>query len=310
MAQGGRILTVGTSAVELDIFIDNGEGIATDPSDIRFRLFDPTGAEAVTEIEGTKVDVGRYTASGALIPAGFVLGEDWQIKWDVTLPGSVSGQFVENFCVALPSLSASFADSSVTTETIFDRVRIDLADPDGKIFTDGLLRRILEKAVARVNRRVGLVRVTQQTAFIFLIAFTSSIQTPIIEVNIINGTFTPDTDPYIDIVILQMEEILLRSELVALQRLNAPTAGSFGSGVIGAQADGISVTDADGVQITTAVGRLTTRADLGKFNVGQITEELAKAISDLRWRLAGGSGKNVTMPRFYGPYGGGSYGSY
>ncbi len=309
MAQGGRILTVGTSAVELDIFIDNGQGIATDPSDIRFRLFDPTGAEAVTEVEGTKVGVGRYTASGALIPTGFVLGEDWQIKWDVTLPGSISGQFVENFCVALPSLSASFADSSVTTETIFDRVRIDLADPDGKIFTDGLLRRTLEKAVARVNRRVGLVRVTQQSSFIFLIAFTSSIQTPIIEVNIVNGTFTPDTDPYIDIVILQMEEILLKSELVALQRLNAATAGSFGSGVIGAEADGISVTDADGVQITTAVGRLNTRADLGKFNVNQITEEIEKAISDLRWRLAGGSGKNVTMPRFH-RFGYGGYGSY
>jgi len=308
MAQDGRILTVGAAATELDIFIQAGQnGAPTNPTDIRFRIFDPTGAEAVTETIGTSLAVGHYNASGAIIPTGFVLGEDWQIKWDVTLSGGASGQFVENFCVALPSLAASFASSvDNSVESLFDRVRIDLGDPDGKIFTDGLLRRSIKKAVSRVNRRLGLVRVTSNSSYIFLIAFTSRIQTPVLTLDLINGTISPDTDPYADILVLQMEEILLTSELVALGRLNTSTAGAFGSGLVGTSNDGVSITNADGVTISKAIGRLSHRADIGKFNIKKISEELNGAIKDLRWRLAGGVGKDVTMPRYgyyrgYGP---------
>jgi len=312
MAQDGRILTVGAAATDLDIFVQAGQnGAATDPTDIRFRIFDPTGAEAVTETLGTPLDVGHFNASGAIIPTGFVLGEDWQIKWDVTLPGGASGQFVENFCVALPSLAASFASSvDNSVESLFDRVRIDLGDPDGKIFTDGLLRRSIKKAVSRVNRRLGLVRVTSTSSFIFLIAFITSVATPVLTLDLLNGTIDPDTDPYADILILQMEEILLTSELVALGRLNVHTAGVFGSGLVGVNKDGVSITNADGVMISQAVGRLSHRADIGKFNVNKIREELGQAIKDLRWRLASGSGKDVTIPRYghgmgygYGPGG-------
>lgn len=305
MAQNGRILTVGTAATELDIFITAGQnGAPLDPTDIRFRIFDPTGVEAVTETVGTPIDVGVFTASGAIIPAGFQLGEDWSIVWDITTP-STSGSSTELFCVADATLATSFAnpvDNSV--ESLFDRVRIDIGDPDGLIFVDGLMRRTIRKAISRVNRRLGLVRVSQNSNFIWLIAFTSRTTTPVLTVDLLNGTIDPDTDPYADILILQMEEILLTGETVALGRLNQNTAGSFGSGLQGIAADGVSVTNADGVTISKAVGRLSHRADLAKFTLNHIRKELDKAIQDLRWRLAGGAGRDVTIPKyFHGGYG-------
>lgn len=307
----GRILTVGTAATDLDIFLTAGQnGQAIDPSRIVFRLFDPTGAQAVGETSGTFVATGRYNGSAATIPAGYVIGEDWQIRWDVVLPGGASGQFVENFSVALPSLAASFsANTGNNVESIFDRVRLDIGDPDGNIFTDGLLRRALKKAVSRVNRRLGLVQVTANTEFIFLIAFVCSVQTPVLTLDLTQGTISPDTDPYVDIVIMQMEEILLSSELIALQRMNAQTAGAFGSGIISAAGDGVSVTNVDGVSITTSPTRLTTRADLGKHNLDALSKQLETAIKDMRWRLSGANGKDVTVPRYHSPLRG-SYGGH
>lgn len=313
MAQDGRILTVGAAATDLDIYVRAGQnGALTDPTDIRFRIFDPAGAEAVTQTSGTFISTGHYSAASAIIPTGYVLGENWQIRWDVVLPGGASGQYVENFFVALPTLSASFANPvGNSVESLFDRVRIDIGDPDAMIFTDGLLRRTLKKAVSRLNRRLGLVRVTEQSPYFFYIAFVTRVATPILELNLTEGTISPDTDPYADILVLQMEEILLQSESIALGRLNQQTAGSFGSGLQGIAGDGVSVTNADGVSISKGASRLTMRADMAKFNLGQISEQLEQGIKDLRWRLAGGNGKDVTMPRWggygrgYGPgYGG------
>lgn len=309
MAQDGRILTIGTAATELDIFVTAGQnGAALDPTDIRFRIFDPTGLEAITETLGTRINTGVYTASGALIPAGFQLGEDWSIVWDIITP-STSGQSTELFCVADAILATSFAnpvDNSI--ESLFDRVRIDIGDPDAMIFTDGLMRRTLKKAFVRINRKLGLVKVSQDSHFIWLIAFTSRTTTPVLSIDLLNGIIDPDTDPYADILVLQMEEILLTGETVALQRLNQNTAGAFGSGLQGIAADGVSATNVDGVTISKAVGRLSHRADLAKFNLKNIREELAKAIQDLRWRLAGGSGRDVTIPKYN--HGGGGYGIY
>lgn len=307
MAQNGRILTVGTAATELDIFVTAGQnGAPLDPTDIRFRIFDPVGSEAVTETLGTKIGVGVYTASGAIIPTGFQLGEDWSIVWDIVTP-TASGQSTELFCVADALLATSFAspvDNSV--ESLFDRVRIDLGDPNGLIFIDGLMRRTIKKATSRINRRLGLVTVSQNSNFIWLIAFTSRVSTPVLTLDLLNGTIDPDTDPYADILVLQMEEILLTGETIALGRLNQTTAGAFGSGLQGIAADGVSITNADGVTISKAVGRLSHRADLAKFNLKNIREELDKAISDFRWRLAGASGRDVTIPKFFH----GGYGSY
>lgn len=307
MAQDGRILTVGTAATELDIFVTAGQnGARLDPTDIRFRIFDPVGLEAVTETPGTKIAVGVYTASGAIIPTGFQLGEDWSIVWDIITP-SASGQSTELFCVADALLATSFAnpiDNSI--ESLFDRVRIDLGDPNGLIFIDGLMRRTIKKAASRINRRLGLVTVSQSSHFIWLIGFTSGRSTPVLTLDLLNGTITPDTDPYADILILQMEEILLTGETIALGRLNQTTAGAFGSGLQGIAADGVSITNVDGVTISKAVGRLSHRADLAKFNLKNIREELEKAIQDFRWRLAGGAGKDVTIPKYHH----GGYGSY
>lgn len=311
MAQDGKILTVGTAATELDIYITAGQnGAPLDPTDIRFRIFDPTGAEAVTETLGTKIGVGVYTASGAVIPSGFQLGENWSIVWDINTT-STSGQSTELFCVVEPTLAVSFQSAANNNvESLFDRVRIDLGDPDGIIFVDGLMRRTLKKAVSRVNRRLGLVNVSQDSHFIWLIAFTSRVSTPVLTLNLNLGTIDPNTDPYADILVLQMEEILLMGESTALARLNQATAGSFGSGLQGVAADGVSATNADGVTISKAAGRLQHRRDLMKFNLGAIREELERAIQDLRWRLAGGSGRDVSIPRYWGGYGnnGGNYG--
>lgn len=311
MVQDGRILTVGTAATELDIFITAGQnGAPLDPTDIRFRIFDPTGAEAITETLGTPIGVGIFTASGAIIPTGFQLGDNWSIVWDIITP-STSGQSTELFCVESATLATSFAnpvDNSV--ESLFDRVRIDIGDPSALIFTDGFLRRTIKKAISRVNRRLGVVRVTQNSNYIWLIGFTSSVATPILTLDLTNGTVDPDTDPYADILVLQMEEILLTGETVALQRLNQTTAGVFGSGLQGVAADGVSVTNTDGVMISKALGRLGHRADLAKFNLTNIRSELEHAIRDLRWRLAGGSGRDVTIPRYFRGGGYGNYGVY
>ncbi len=311
MACDGRILTVGTAATELDIFITAGQnGAPLDPTAIRFRIFDPTGAEAVSETAGAYVNTGVYSASGAVIPTGFQLGEDWSIVWDIVTP-STSGQSTELFCVSDATLATTFsnpADNNI--ESLFDRVRIDIGDPDGVIFTDGLMRRTIKKALSRVNRRLGLVNVSQDSYYIWTIAFTSRSSTPVLTLDLNNGTIDPDTDPYADILVLQMEEILLTGETVALQRLNPATAGAFGSGIQGVAADGVSVTNADGVSISKAVGRLSHRADLAKFTLTNIRKELERAIQDLRWRLAGGSGRDVTVPKFFHRGGYGNYGGY
>jgi len=305
MAQDGKILTVGTAATELDIYVTAGQnGAPLDPTSIIFRIFDPTGVEAVTETVGTKIDVGVYTASGALIPTGFQIGDNWSIKWDIVTP-SASGQSTELFCVADATLATTFAnpvDNSV--ESIFDRVRIDIGDPDAMIFTDGLMRRTMKKAVSRLNRRLGLVNVSHDSHFIWVIAFTSRISTPTLILDLSAGTIDPATDPYADILVLQMEEILLSGEAVALQRLNQNTAGSFGSGLVGIAGDGVSATNADGVTISKAVGRLSHRADLTKFNLEALRKELEHAVADFRWRLAGGAGRDVSIPKYGGGYGG------
>ena len=310
MAQDGRILTVGASATDLDIYVTAGQnGAPVDPANIRFRIFDPTGAEAVSETSGTYITTGRYSASGAIIPNGYALGDDWQVKWDVVLPGGASGQFVENFTVALPTLSASFSSSvGNSVSSVFDRVRLDIGDPDAMIFNDGILRQTLKKAISRVNRKLGLVRISEENSFVFLVAFTSRVSTPVLTVDLLNGTITPDTDPYVDILILQMEEILLQSEGIAMQRLNNQTAGVFGSGIVNVSGDGVSVTNADGVSISTSPTRLSFRADMAKFNLKNIKDELDHAIRDLRWRLSGANGKDISIPRWggagngYGPW--------
>lgn len=310
MTQNGITLTVGSAATALDIFITAGEnGSPLDPTDIRFRIFDPTGVEAVTETVGTPIGIGVYTASGALIPAGFQLGDDWSIVWDITTT-SASGQSTELFCVANATLATTFSNpAGNSVESLFDRVRIDIGDPDAMIFPNGLMQRTMRKAVSRINRRLGLVSVTENSYFIWLIAFNTLSRRPTLTVDLELGIINPDSDPYADILVLQMEEILLTGETVALQRLAPATAGAFGSGLMGTASDGVSVTNVDGVSISKAVGRLSHRADLAKFNLKNIRDELTQAIKDFRWRLSGGI--DVATPKFHrGGHGHGYGGGY
>lgn len=298
-----KTLTVGAAATDLDIFIRESLNSALlDPSGLTFRIFDYLNVEAVTEVSGAKIDIGHYTASGAIIPQGYSLGGPWEIRWDVVLPGGASGQFIEEFNVVLPSLAVSFSSSvDNSVETLFDRVRIDIGDPNGTIFSDGLLSRILQKSITRLNRRLGLVRLSSPAPYLWIVEFVcgGSAGIPNLSVDLLAGTISPNSDPYADLVVLQMEEILLQSESIALQRLNANTAGSFGSGLQGVSADGVSVTNVDGVTITKSIGRLSHRADLTKFNLGNISKMLEDGIKDIKWRLSGAHGIDVTMPRYH-----------
>lgn len=307
MATNPKILTVGQDCSDLDIFISAGQnGQPIDPSGITFRIFDADNTLAVNTTSGNRVDIGFYNASGAIIPGGFTLG-DWTIKWDVVLPGGASGQFLEDFCVELPNLFASINAPNSNVSSIYDRVRIDIGDPNATIFNDAFLRRVLEKAIARLNRRLGVVRVSNQTSiYCFCLCFEGS-SLPQISVNLLTGELTPNNHNYIDLVVLQMEHIIITGESIAFQRLNAQLGGVFGSGIIGSEREGVTVTNADNVSISVSSSRLTTRAQMIRFNVERIENELDEAVRDFRWRLSGSKGKDVTIPRY--PYGG-YYGGY
>lgn len=303
---GQAIINVGSAATLLDIFVKDDNDAFVDPSGVTFRIFDPLGSEVVTETTGGRVSLGRYNASGVTIPAGSPVGEGWRVDWSVVLTGGASGLFSESFCTKLPGLAATFSDPSVSVETIYDRVRIDVGDPDGQIFTNGLLQRTLQKAISRANRRLGLVDVQAgEGPSQFFLLFTGILNRPKIEVNLNTGVLSPDTDPYVDIIILQMEEILLRAEMSNFKRLNANLGGVLASGVVSAVNEGVSATNADGVKISIAPGRFTARANLFKADAEMIAEELKNAIRDFRWRLSGAAGIDVTIPR-YGHFGHGT----
>jgi len=300
---GQTTINIGSSAASLDIFIKDDADVAVDPSGIIFRIFDPLDAVVVTETSGNKVDVGRYNASGVTIPTTSPIGEGWRIDWSIVLAGGTSGTFSESFCTKTPGLSATFSSPTVDVETIYDRVRIDIGDPDGSIFTDGLLQRTLKKAIDRANRRLGLVDVESgNSSSHFFLFFNCSLRRPKIEVDLSTGVLTPNTDPYIDIIILQMEEILLRAEMSNFKRLNVLLGGTLASGVTSATKEGVSITNADGVKIAVAPGRFSARANMFKQDVDLISAEVERAIRDFRWRLSGNAGIDVTLPR-YGSYG-------
>lgn len=306
MATNGRpTIAIGASASDLDIYIrDVATSTLIDPSGITYDIYDPVNTPVVSGVSGTYVSLGRYSASGTIIPGGFVTGEGWRIDWNVILNGGVSGLFSQQFCTTLPTLSASFTDTAEDISTIYDRVRLDLGDINGQIFTDGILQRTLSKAVSRVNRRLGLVELqTGSRPFYFYLYFTSALQRPRIEVNLENGTMTPDTDPYVDIVTLQMEEILLRAEASNFKRFNSGLGGPLSSGLVGITGEGVSVTNADGVKIAVSAGRFSTRAKMYADDADRVSEEIKRAIRDFRWRLSGSAGLDVTIPRYY-------YGAY
>jgi hypothetical protein len=303
--QGRQTVAVGAQPTNLDIFVEDGiTQQLIDPSGIHFRIRDPLGVDVITTTSGNKLSIGHYNASGVTIPASSPIGEGWKIFWEVVAPGGGSGLFVEEFCTRSASLNATFSSRDVGVETIFDRVRIDVGDPDGRMLTNGLLTRYLEKSIARCNRRLGLVDLeTGNTPFHFFLFFTSALSRPRLEVNLLTGIITPDTDPYVDIIIMQMEELVLRAEMSNFKRLNPNLGGSLASGIFGATTEGVSVRNADGVTISVSPVRFSTRAKLFMADVERISAEVKEAIRDFRWRLAGAAGVDVTIPRYGYNYG-------
>ena len=305
MAQGIplRTLTVGTSGVGLDIFFqDRNSNQTIEPVGITFTITDPLTNTVIGTTSGTRVDAGRYDARNAIIPSSGIIGEGWKIYWSVNFPGAVSGNFVEDFAVQLASISATFSSPTVDTETIYDRVRLDVGDPNGQIFNDGLLQRVLAKAVARLNRRLGIVEVCQHTSLnALIILFSTNSQVAPITVDFDTGVITPDTDPYVDILTLQIEEILMVSEASNMKRLNVLLGGPFASGIATMVNDGVAIKNADGVSIDVAVSRFMKRADMYKWDAERISAELEAAIKDFRWRLSACNGIDITMPRYWYP---------
>jgi hypothetical protein len=161
---------------------------------------------------------------------------------------------------------------------------------------------MLQKSIARLNRALGLVVVEcVSTLSITLRLVTTSVHnsTPI-TINLITGEITPSTDPYIDLLTLQMEYLIASSEVSALKRLNPTLGGAFGSGLIGIDGAGVSVTNTDGVSISVSPTRLTTQAQMYKFDVERLKAELDKAVNDMRYRLV--CGKDITNIRYYGGF--------
>jgi hypothetical protein len=303
MASPNKVLTIGTSGHLLDIFLtDRNSGQGITPTNILFRIHDPLGNEVITETAGTQVEVGRYDARLAVIPASGTIGEGWRIDWGINFPGGASGNFSEAFCVQLPDISATFSSPTVNVETIYDRVRVDIGDINAQIFNDGLLRRVLQKAIARLNRRLGIVGICQQGIDIILISFLTKRQRTPITVNLDTGVVQPDSDPYLDLVILQIEEILVASEASNLKRLNVNLGGPLSSGIVTATNEGVSIRNPDGVSISVASSRFSERVGLHKWDYDRINKELEHAIKDFRWRLAGCDGIDITLPRYLDYY--------
>jgi hypothetical protein len=289
MAGETKTLTVGADASSLDIFL-SANGIAVSGQYVGFELFDAAGVSAVSGV-ALNPTLGKYTASG-VIPAGYQLGT-WRVDWDVITAGGSYLTASEPFCVNDATIAIGFVPVSDKTSAIYEAVRIDIGDPEGQVFDDDFLKRVLQKAVRRLNHRLGLSPTDRPKGI------PGNFGGPRIKVNPIvadveAGTITPTNDEICDLVVMQMELIVLEGEVSALKRLAATAAsGPFASMVTSASQDGISVKNADGVTVSISPGRLMVRADLHKFDVKNRREELEMAIRAFLNRMTGNYGKLI-----------------
>ncbi len=182
-----------------------------------------------------------------------------------------------------------------TVSGIFDFVRLDIGDENGAIFNDALLTRVMKKSVVRLNNKLGISANKNRsigTGSTFggrRISISPIQATP----EVTTSTPTPDNDEIHDLITLQMEVIILKSEMSALRRLNASLGGAFNAGVTTAVNDDISVKNADGVTIKVGANRFGTRARLMREDLQDKEEELKLAIKQLKYRMSGGYGKMV-----------------
>lgn len=289
MAGETKVLTVGQAASALDIYLA-ANGSAVSGKYVGFQIFDAANVSAVSGV-ALNPELGHYVGSG-LIPVGFQLGV-WHIDWTiVTLLDNVA-EATEPFIVQDVLISIGFVSPSDDTNPIYDAVRIDIGDPAGSIFDDDFLKRVLVKAVRRLNQRLGLSLTDRPQGIPGGFGGPRIKVNPIIA-NVEDGSITPDNDEIFDLIVLQMELIILESEISALKRLGAVSGGGpFGASASSASQDGISVTNADGVQVSISPSRLTVRSDLHKFDVKNRREELEIAIKAFLNRMTGNFGKMV-----------------
>lgn len=289
MAGETKVLTVGQAASALDIFLA-ANGSAVSGKYVGFELFDAANVSAVSGV-ALNPELGHYVGSG-LIPAGFQLGA-WHVDWTiVTLTDNVA-EATEPFIVQDVVVSIGFVPPTDDTHPIYDAVRIDIGDPEAVIFDDDFLKRVLVKSVRRLNQRLGL-SITDRPKGIPGGFGGPRIKVNPIVANVETGIITPDNDEIFDLIILQMELVILESEISALKRLGATSGGGpFGSSATSASQDGISVTNADGVQVSISPTRLTVRSDLHKFDVKNRREELERAVTVFLNRMTGNFGKLI-----------------
>jgi len=283
MSGESKVLTVGQDASALDIFL-SANGASVSGKYVGFELFDASNVSAVSGV-ALNPALGHYVGSG-IIPAGFQLGL-WHVDWTIiTLLDSLV-KASETFVVQDVLVSIGFNPPEDKTSAIYDAVRIDIGDAAGVIFNDEFLQRVLVKAVRRLNQRLGLSPTSRPQGI------PGGFGGPRIKVFPIiadpeAGTITPNNDEICDLVVMQMEVIILESEISALKRLMAIDGLSTSVGQ-----DGISVTNADGVTVTISSSRLGFRSDLHKFDATQRRNELEAAIKAFLSRMTGNFGKMI-----------------
>jgi hypothetical protein len=290
MSGASKVLTVGSDLNQLDIFLSSN-GTPIEASGISFNVYDANNILAASGVP-TNPETGKYLGSG-VIPDGFVLGM-WHIDWLIIPTGAPQITASEDFSVQALTVSFGFTPPTDQTFSIYDAVRIDVGDPDGIIFNDGYLQRVLVKAVRRLNQALGLAVKMHGPVGIEGEYGGRRIRVYPITVDVEAGTITPGDDEYMDLLILQMEYIIKTSELAALARLNASITSSIFQGTVSASLnDGVTVVNADGVEVSVSVGRFQTRATLIRLDLQLLKEELDAAIKRFLARLTGNMGKCI-----------------
>ena len=289
MAGETKTLTIGQEASALDIFL-SAAGTAVSGQYVGFELFDAANASTVSGVS-LNPSLGKYTGSG-LIPTGFQNGT-WRVDWTIVTLTNTLATASEQFCVQDINIAIGFTPPEDKTSTVYDAVRIDIGDPDGNIFDDSFLSRVLTKSVRRLNHRLGLSATSRPGGIPGGFGGPRLKVTPI-TADLEAGTITPNNDEICDLVVMQMELVIIEGEVSALKRLAATSSsGPYATLVGTASQDGVSVTNADGVKVAISPGRLNVRADLHKFDIKTRREELERMIRAFLNRQTGNYGKMI-----------------
>jgi hypothetical protein len=257
---------------------------------VGFQLLDAASIQAVSGVALTP-ELGHYTGSGT-IPVGFENGT-WHINWTiVTLTDNVVFAS-EPFSVQDVNVQVGFVPSTDTTGSIYEAVRIDIGDPEGKIFNDEFLKHVLVKAARRVNHRLGLSAKSRPLGIPGGFG-GPRIKVAHLDVNVETGFVSPANDELEDILILMCEYIVVTGETSALKRLGATYAsGPYAIALGSVGNEGISVRNADGVDINISAGRLQARTAMQRLDVETREKELEAAIRAFLSRMTGNFGKMV-----------------